>query len=115
MGDMMLQTADHRTADLSPASRDPVRPPGALSEAALAGSCTGCGDCVSVCPATLLSLDLDGCPVLSARDRCRHCGLCADVCMHGAIELTARTRAGLALVMALERDMLGPSGDRSFD
>jgi ferredoxin len=113
----MLRTDDHTTEDHTPpdplptARRRPPRPPGSRSEDGLAARCTGCGDCVSVCPASVLSLDSDGYPVLRARDRCGQCGLCADVCMFGAIELTARTRAGLALVMAIERGMSRHPGE----
>jgi ferredoxin len=109
----MLRSDDHTTRDhtspdtqpVAPIRRHPLRPPGSRSEDGLAARCIGCGDCVSVCPASILSLDPDGYPVLRGRERCGHCGLCADVCMFGAIELTARTRAGLALVMAIERGM----------
>lgn len=105
MGGTMLQTDDDDRVAFQPTYRRPARPPGALSETALAERCTGCGDCVSVCPASVLSLDADGCPVVGARDRCGYCGLCADVCMQGAIELIVRTRTGLALVMAVERGL----------
>lgn len=84
------------------ASTEAKRPPGALSAHRFEERCTQCRDCMAVCPLNAILADLTGYPVLDESATCLSCGLCADVCMHGAIELTDETRAGLALVLALE-------------
>ena len=99
----MLKAVDTDTGVSNALTKGPPRPPGTLREAKLKEVCTGCGDCITVCPSAALSLDPEGHPVLSAKGRCGQCGLCADVCMQGAIELTARTRAGLQFILAVER------------
>lgn len=75
------------------------RPPGTVREWRLADLCTGCGDCVDVCPKQIITLDQERLPVVSAMDRCGRCGLCADVCMRGAIELTRETQLGLERIL----------------
>lgn len=84
-------------------SRTRRRPPGALDEVLLDDTCTGCGDCVSVCPGALILLDREGFPLLMSSSLCTRCGLCAEVCTPGAIELTEATRAGLARILAADR------------
>jgi ferredoxin len=49
--------------------------------------CTGCGDCVAVCPARTLAL-VDG-KARVVGDSSLHCGHCAAVCPVGAVEVTA--------------------------
>ncbi|MFK7867859.1 MAG: 4Fe-4S dicluster domain-containing protein [Roseobacter sp.] len=78
------------------------RPPGALGANRFEETWTQCSDCMAVCPQNAILADQTGYPVLDETATCLSCGLCADVCMHGAIELTDATSAGLALVMALE-------------
>ena len=71
------------------------RPPGAVREWRLADLCTGCGDCVEGCPKAIVALDDERLPVVTTLEACGRCGLCADVCTRGAIELTRETRLGL--------------------
>jgi len=47
--------------------------------------CTGCGDCVEVCPLEAISLN-DGKAVID-KDTCTECGLCVDECPNDAISL----------------------------
>lgn len=47
--------------------------------------CTGCGDCVEVCPLEAISLN-DGKAVID-EDTCTECGLCVDECPNDAISL----------------------------
>ncbi|MBU1670960.1 MAG: 4Fe-4S binding protein [Actinobacteria bacterium] len=51
-----------------------------------AGECTGCADCVIVCPVFLWKVR-EGRAVLAAdyRERCLECGACWQVCSSGAI------------------------------
>jgi NAD-dependent dihydropyrimidine dehydrogenase PreA subunit len=46
--------------------------------------CTGCGDCVSVCPAEALALKSDSALILHPED-CWYCGDCEEMCPVGAI------------------------------
>src|SRR5581483_413166 len=69
-----------------PASRDPVNPAYRGRPALEASRCTCCSDCVTACPAQVISLvgstlrlDLAG---------CIFCGLCEDACPEDAIHLT---------------------------
>lgn len=48
--------------------------------------CTGCGDCIAVCPTDALGWQ-DGKAVLTRPDMCTYCAICEDVCPAGAIEL----------------------------
>jgi len=46
--------------------------------------CTGCGQCVDICPAEAITLDND---IAVVSDECIECGACADECPTGAITL----------------------------
>jgi NAD-dependent dihydropyrimidine dehydrogenase PreA subunit len=54
--------------------------------------CTGCGDCVLVCPADCLEM-ADGLPWLPRPDDCTSCSLCRLVCPTNAITMAALDRA----------------------
>jgi ferredoxin len=47
--------------------------------------CTGCGNCVGVCPPQALSL-LNG-KVVIEHDLCEECGFCAPQCAIGAVTI----------------------------
>jgi NAD-dependent dihydropyrimidine dehydrogenase PreA subunit len=48
--------------------------------------CTGCGDCVVICPA--FCLEITGpLPWLPRPDDCTSCGLCAEICPADALEM----------------------------
>ena len=47
--------------------------------------CTGCGDCVDVCPLEAITVQ-DGLAVVD-EDLCTECGLCTDECPNGAISV----------------------------
>ncbi len=89
------------TTDRSLVSRH--RPPGSRPNPSFTETCNRCLDCVLVCPLETLHTDKDGYPILTNPKTCGYCGLCADVCMAGAIKLTERTRTGLKMVRAMER------------
>jgi NAD-dependent dihydropyrimidine dehydrogenase PreA subunit len=48
--------------------------------------CTGCGDCIIVCPTDVLAL-ADEIAILAKPDACNYCGACETVCPVGAIVL----------------------------
>ena len=48
--------------------------------------CTGCGDCITVCPTSALGWQAGKAAILHP-ERCTYCTLCEDVCPVGAIEL----------------------------
>jgi len=57
-----------------------------------AARCIGCGGCVSVCPANLISVEDDGPRALFTwqLERCTFCGRCAEVCPEEAVAMTRR-------------------------
>ncbi len=56
--------------------------------------CTGCGDCVAVCPTACLEM-AGPLPWLPRPAECVRCGLCAAVCDAGAITIPGgEVRAG---------------------
>lgn len=46
--------------------------------------CTGCGDCVDVCPVEALSVENEKAQV---NDECIDCGACVNACPNDAISL----------------------------
>ncbi len=76
--------------------------------------CTGCGECVAVCPSGAHSFDGSG------RDRrhvfsagnCTMCGACLEVCCHGALEVCGRsfTVPGLLAEIGADRPYYGIAG-----
>lgn len=51
-----------------------------------AETCTGCGDCVEVCPTEALAMR-DNLAVVADPEACNYCGYCEPICPVGAIEL----------------------------
>ena len=48
--------------------------------------CTGCGECVEVCPVDVLEIKKEKC-VLKNPDECIECRACEAACTNGAISL----------------------------
>lgn len=48
--------------------------------------CTGCGDCIRVCPTDCLRI-FHQVPVLTFEKACIHCGLCAVICPVAAVSM----------------------------
>ena len=55
--------------------------------------CTGCGDCVLVCPVECIET-LGRMPYLSHPEDCISCGICAMVCPVDALIIGAESRDG---------------------
>lgn len=65
--------------------------------------CRLCGDCVTSCPQSAISL---GDQVVTDMARCQDCGICAQVCVHGARELVGRVVTVEELLREIERDVV---------
>jgi len=63
--------------------------------------CTGCGDCLTVCP-TGAAVLVDGVP--GATDACTACGRCVDVCLAGARTIAGKTMTVAGVMSELVRD-----------
>jgi NAD-dependent dihydropyrimidine dehydrogenase PreA subunit len=70
-------------------------------------ACTGCRDCVKVCPHAVLAMHQKK-VVMLAEERCIECGACQLNCHHGAIEVTKGTGCLLVII----RDDILRRGDR---
>ncbi len=57
--------------------------------------CTGCGDCVTICPTGALTLTM-GKATVARPDACSYCADCEAVCPPGAIALPYLVVAGPA-------------------
>ena len=67
-----------------------------------AGKCTGCSECVSVCPWGANRIE-NGKAVFD-RERCSHCGRCVEVCLGQARELAGKCWPLESLIAELEKD-----------
>jgi len=73
------------TADIG-GKRTALNPPWALAGGAFERSCTGCGECVSVCPEHILFLtSAKKASVRFGDGECTFCGECVDHCSDGAL------------------------------
>ncbi len=63
-------------------------------------ACTGCGDCVTVCPTGALTLTM-GKATVARPDACSYCADCEAVCPPGAIALPYLIVIGQAASAAL--------------
>ena len=67
----------------------------------MAERCSGCGDCLSVCPTGAATL-VDGVP--GATDACTACGRCVDVCLTGARTIVGETMTETEVMSEIVRD-----------
>lgn len=60
-------------------------------------ACTGCGDCIEVCPHPVLEL-AGGKARIRSRESCMECGACMRNCPHGAIRVKAGVGCAAAVI-----------------
>lgn len=65
--------------------------------------CTGCGDCIAVCPTEALG-EVEGKAVVTRPQACTYCAICEDICPTGAI--------GLPYQIIFSQDYLPPNNER---
>jgi len=66
-----------------------IRPPWALDEGDFIEMCTGCGDCISACPESILITSSGGFPSVDFNHgECTFCRSCVDSCQPGALKVT---------------------------
>jgi len=54
-------------------------------ELVLDSRCTGCGECVKVCPTHVFDLGADGIPVIARQEDCQTCFMCELYCQADAL------------------------------
>lgn len=65
--------------------------------------CTGCGDCIAICPTEALG-EVRGKAVVLQSQACTYCAVCEDICPAGAI--------GLPYEISFSQDYLNPNNER---
>jgi electron transfer flavoprotein alpha subunit len=53
--------------------------------------CSGCGNCVEVCPFGVLEIK-DGKAIVKNSDNCRKCGACINACPNYAIKINDKNK-----------------------
>jgi len=68
---------------------DVIRPPWSLPRNAFSKKCTGCGECVAVCPERILTLDTHNLAKVDfSKGECTFCRECVPVCKDAALVIT---------------------------
>ncbi len=62
--------------------------------------CTGCGNCIEVCPHNVFKL-LDKKALIVIRDACMECGACRINCPAGAIEVNSGVGCAAAVISGI--------------
>ncbi len=84
------QTAKADSTPLAP----PIRPPWAISEDLFLEACTGCGNCIKVCPENILVKSSADFPIVDfTNGDCTFCEACVDSCDDNAFNKTPEQQA----------------------
>ncbi len=68
-----------------------IRPPWAIELASFFKACTGCNECMEVCPTTIINKDRFGYPLLDfSKGECLFCQKCVTACPTEALILTPK-------------------------
>lgn len=81
------QTVQQEQA-VSEIKADVIRPPGAVAEVLFRQACTGCGDCVSACPESLIVLNGQRPEIDFLSNYCTRCEACIQACPTGVLHKT---------------------------
>ncbi|SUB83641.1 ferredoxin-type protein [Pragia fontium] len=63
-----------------------IRPPGAVAEVLFRQACTGCGECVSACPESLIVLNEQRPEIDFLANYCTRCEACIQACPTGVLQ-----------------------------
>ena len=74
--------------------RAAARPPQALPEPLFVQRCTGCGDCITVCPYGLISVQQNKAQINIDFSACDMCAQCTQACATGALSPTQAFHTG---------------------
>jgi len=88
-----------------------LRPPWAACDGAFKDACTRCGDCIRVCPTSILIAGAGAFPVVDfSRGECSFCGDCVTACKPGALMRTSESLAPWSLKAAIGDGCLAHRG-----
>lgn len=71
-------------------AQETFRPPWALEESLFVETCDRCGDCIKVCPTSIIEKGRGGFPTINfQKGECEFCGDCVTRCKSGALQQQA--------------------------
>jgi NAD-dependent dihydropyrimidine dehydrogenase PreA subunit len=73
----------------------------------LADRCTGCGECVKVCPAFVFDNGPEGRPVIARAGDCQTCFMCELHCQADALYVGPEVESAVGVAAAEVRDRMG--------
>ncbi|WP_189436428.1 ferredoxin-type protein NapF [Pseudovibrio japonicus] len=91
-----------RFLGLSKYTDDGLCPPYSIGKYEFSEACTGCGDCISVCPEKILRISERSrlAVVDFGKGSCSFCGACVDACKEGALVKTGKAPWAMKAVIS---------------